>query len=121
MRAVFPHSLASTDANTRKADGIYVLFCAFNMFKMIERPADCEIRCVICFLNAINLKLADIQRQICEVHAENAMSEGMVRKWIRKFSEGRDNVQDEPRSGWPSVVRGDHVLRKRDKETGAPL
>jgi hypothetical protein len=28
----------------------------------------------------------------------------MVRKWIRKFNEIRDNVKDEPRSGRPSVV-----------------
>ena len=34
------------------------------------------------------------------------MSDGMVRKWIRKFNEDRDNVHNEPRSGRPSVVSG---------------
>jgi hypothetical protein len=52
------------------------------MFKMMERPADCEIRSVISFLNARNVKPADIHRQICEVYGENAMSDGMVRKWL---------------------------------------
>jgi hypothetical protein len=60
------------------------------MFKMIQHPADCEIRSVIRFVNARNVKPADIHCQICEVYGENAMSDGMVRKWVRKFNEGRD-------------------------------
>jgi hypothetical protein len=47
---------------------------------MIERPADCEMQSVIRFLNARNVKRADIHRQICEVYGENATSDGMVRK-----------------------------------------
>jgi hypothetical protein len=65
------------------------------MFKTIERPVDCEVRSVIHFLNARNVKPADIHRQICEVYGENAMSDGMVRKWFRQFNEGRENVHDE--------------------------
>jgi hypothetical protein len=79
------------------------------MFKTIERPADCEVRSVIRFLNAINVKPADIHRQICEACGENAMSDGMVRKWAREFNEGRENVHDEARSGQPSVVNDDLV------------
>ena len=45
----------------------------------------------------------------------------MVRKWVRKFNDGRDNVHDEPRSGRPSVVTGGHILQGGDTETGAPL
>ncbi|GFG28283.1 hypothetical protein Cfor_07905 [Coptotermes formosanus] len=37
------------------------------------------------------------------------MSDGMVRKWVRKFNEDRDNVHHEPRSGRPSVVSDDLV------------
>jgi transposase len=72
-------------------------------------------------LHARNVKPTDIHRQICEVYGENAMSDGMVRKWVRKFNEGRDKVHEEPRSGRPSVVTGAHVLRGGDTETGAPL
>jgi transposase-like protein len=81
------------------------------MFKTIERPADCEVRSVIRFLNARNVKPADIHRQVrvCEVYGENAMSDGMVRRWVRQFNEGRENVHDEARSGWPSVVNDDLV------------
>jgi hypothetical protein len=42
MRAVFPDSLRSHRRRYEKADSVYVLFCAFKMFKMIERPADCD-------------------------------------------------------------------------------
>jgi hypothetical protein len=90
------------------------------MLDMIERPADCEIRSVIRFLNARNVKPADSHRQICEVYSENVMSDGMVRKWVRKFNESRDNVF-EPRSGRPSVITGGHVLRGGDTETGTAL
>jgi hypothetical protein len=73
---------------------------------MIKRPADCEIRSVIRFLNARNVKPADILRQICEIYGENVMSDATVRKRGRKFNEGRDNVHDEPRRGRPTVKYG---------------
>jgi len=40
------------------------------------------------------------------VYDDNAMSDGMVRKWVRLilFNEGRENVHDEARSGRPSLV-----------------
>jgi transposase len=60
------------------------------------------------------VKPADIHSHICEVYGENTMSDGMVRKWVRKFNEGRDNVRDEPRSGRPSVFTGGHVVRGGD-------
>ena len=77
------------DGNMRKTDGVYVLFCVFKMFKMIEHPANHEIQSVILFMNASKVTRADIHHQICEVHSENAMSDVMVRKWVRKFNEGR--------------------------------
>lgn len=58
------------------------------MFKVIEHPADCEMRSVIRFLNARNIKPADIHRQLCEVYGDDAISDGMVRRWVRKFNEG---------------------------------
>jgi hypothetical protein len=58
------------------------------MFKKIERPAYCEIRCVIRFLKARNVLTSEIHHQICQVYGDNAMSAGMVRKWVRMFNEG---------------------------------
>ena len=65
------------------------------MFKTIERAADCEIRSVIHFLNARNVLPSEIHHQICQVYGDNAMSDGMVRKWVRMFNEGRENVHEE--------------------------
>jgi transposase len=67
------------------------------------------------------VKPDDIHRQMCEVYGENAISDGMVRKWVRKFNEGREKMHDEPRSSRPSVVTGGHFLRGGNTETGAPL
>jgi len=45
------------------------------------------------------------------VYDDNVMSDGMVRKWVRMFNEGRANVHDEARSGRPSLVN-DGLVRK---------
>jgi hypothetical protein len=70
---------------------------------------------LIRFLNARDVKPTDSHCRICDVYGENAMSDGMVRKWIRKFNEGRDNVDDKPQSSWPSVVSDDLVCTVKAK------
>jgi len=84
------------------------------MFKTIERVADREIRPVICFLNARNVLPSQIHHQICHVYGDNAMSGGMVRKRVRMFNEGRQNLHDVARSGRPSLVNDD-LVRKVDE------
>ena len=84
------------------------------MFKTIEEVADCEIRSAIRFLNARNVLPSEIHHQNCQVYGDNAISDGMVRKWVRMFSEGRENVHDEARSGRPSFVNDD-LVRKVDE------
>ena len=81
------------------------------MFKTIEGAADCEIRSVIRFLKARNVLPSEIHHQICQVFCNNAKSDGMVRKWVRMFNEGRENVHDEARSGRPSLLN-DNLVRK---------
>jgi len=85
------------------------------MFKTIEGAADCEIRSVIRFLNAGNVISSEIHHQICQVYSDNAMSDGMVRKWVRMFSEGRENVHVEARSGRPSLVNDDLVRKVNER------
>jgi len=88
------------------------------MFKTIEGAADCEIRSVIRFLNARNVLPSEIHHQICKVYGDNSMSDGMVRKWVRMFNEGRENVHDEARSGRPSLVNDDllHKVNERVRD-----
>ncbi|KAJ4429600.1 hypothetical protein ANN_21786 [Periplaneta americana] len=85
------------------------------MFKVIEHPADCEMRSVIRFLNARNIKPADIHRQLCEVYGDDAISDGMVRRWVRKFNEGRISVHDEQHTGRPSLISDDLVRAVDEK------
>ena len=67
------------------------------------------MRSVIHFLNAKNMKPAGIHRELCDVYGEHATSSSMVRRWVRLFNEGRENVHDDPRSGRSSVVSEDLV------------
>ena len=85
------------------------------MFKTIEGVADCEIWSVIRFLNARNVLPSEIYHQICQVYCDNVMSDGMVRKWVRMFIEGRENVYDEARSGRPYLVNDDLVRKVNEK------
>jgi len=88
------------------------------MFKTIEGAADCEIRSVIHFLNARNVLPSEIHHQICHVYGDNAMSDGIDSKWVQIFSEGRENVHDEARSGRPSLVNNNlvHKVNKRVRD-----
>jgi len=58
------------------------------MFETIEVAADCEIRSVIRFLKARNVLPSEIHYQTFQVYGDNAMSDGMVRKWVWMFNEG---------------------------------
>jgi len=81
------------------------------MFKTIEGAADSETWSAICFLNARNVLPSEIHHQICQVYGDNEMSDSMVRKWVRRFYEVRENVHDKARSGLPSLVN-DNLVRK---------
>ena len=85
------------------------------MFKTIEGAADCEIRSVIRFLNCMDVLPSEIHHQTCQVYGDNAMSEDMVRKWVRMFNEGRENMHDEARSGRPSLVNDDLVRKVNER------
>jgi len=85
------------------------------MFKTIEGAADCEIRSVIRFLNARNVLPSEIHHQICQVYGDNAMSDGMVRKWVLMFNEGRENVHDDARSGSAPLVNNDLVRKVNER------
>ena len=85
------------------------------MFKTIEGAADCEARSVIRFLKARNVLPREIHHHICQVYGDNAMSDAMVKKWVRVFNEGRENVHDEARSGRPYLVNDDLVHKVNER------
>jgi transposase len=61
------------------------------------------------------MKSANIHGQLCKVYAEHAMSDSMVRRWVRHFNEGRKNAHDDLRSGRSSVVNEDLVRVVEEK------
>jgi len=58
---------------------------------------------------------SEIHHQICQVYGDNAMSDGMVRKWVRMFNERRENLHDEARSGRPSLVNDDLIRKVNER------
>ena len=113
-----------TDAICRHLNSVYASCCVFIMCKKIETPTTCEMRSVIRFLNTKNMKPAEIHRQLCDVYGEHAMNSSMVRRWVRLFNEGCENVHDDPRSGRPSVVNEDLVRaveRRSERTDDSPL
>jgi hypothetical protein len=72
-----------------------IVLCVYNVQ---ENQEACEMRSLTCFLNAKNMKLADIH-QLCEVYGEHAVSDSMVWRWVKHFNEEHENVRDDPRSG----------------------
>ena len=58
---------------------------------------------------------AEIHHQLCDVYGEHAMSSSAVRRRVRLFNEGRENVHDDPRSGRLSVVNEDLVRAVEEK------
>jgi len=85
------------------------------MFKTIEGAADCEIRSIIRFLNAGKVLPSENHHQICQVYGDNAISDGMVRKWVRMFNEGQDNLHDETQSRHSSLVNDDLVHKVNER------
>ena len=58
---------------------------------------------------------SEIHHQICQVYGDNTTSDGMVRKWVRTFNEGRENMHDEAQSGHPSLVNDDLVHKVNER------
>jgi hypothetical protein len=86
-----------------------VCSCLYGVSYAIDNPASCEIRSVIRFLHAKIMSDAEINCELCAVYGKNIMSKGSVRRWCRKFKDGRTNVQYEERNGRPSVVSDDLI------------
>jgi hypothetical protein len=52
---------------------------------VINNPASCKIRSVVCFLPAKNMTAVEIHLELCMIYGRNVMSEGNVKQWCRIF------------------------------------
>jgi len=49
---------------------------------------------------------------LVQVYGDNAMKKAAVYKWVKRFSEGRESVIDEERSGRPATSRTEENIVK---------
>jgi len=70
----------------------------------ITNPTDCEVRGVIRFLQAENVRPSEIHQRLVAVYGANVMNAASVQKWCTMFRYGRTDVHDAERSGRPSVI-----------------
>jgi hypothetical protein len=86
--------LEGTDTICRQSKHVYALSYVFTMFKKIEKSTAFEMQSVIYFLNARNMKPADMPCKLCELYGKHAMSDSIMR-WVSHCN-GRENVLDKP-------------------------
>ena len=49
---------------------------------------------------------------LVQVYGDNAMEKTAEYKWVKRFSEGRESVTEEERSGWPATSRTEENITK---------
>ena len=54
----------------------------------------------------------EIREMLVLVYVDNAMKKTADYKWVKRFSEGRERVTDEERSGWPATSRTEEKIAK---------
>ena len=74
------------------------------MNALISNPADCEVRGVIRFLQAENVRPCEIHQRLVVVYGEHVTNVASVRKWCIMFTNGQTDVHDAEKSGRPSVI-----------------
>jgi hypothetical protein len=68
------------------------------MNALISNPAGCEVRGVIRFLQAENVRTCEIHQRLVAVYGEHVMNAASVRKWCIIFTNGRTDVHDTEKS-----------------------
>jgi hypothetical protein len=64
----------------------------------------------------VNIKLgksgSKIRGMLMQIYGDNAMKKTAVCKWVTHFSEARESVTDEERSGRPAASRTEETVAK---------
>jgi len=74
-----------------------------------------EQRCAIKFCIKLNENATETYEKLKMVYGEDALSRTQVFRWPKSFLDGRESVEDEPRSGRPCASKTDeNVTKVRD-------
>lgn len=74
-----------------------------------------EQRWAIKFCTKLDKKAAETHELLRQAYGESALSYVQVTRWVKKFKEGQEGVEDDPRSGRPSTSQIDkNVSRVRN-------
>ena len=71
-----------------------------------------EQRTNIKFLVKLGKSGNEIREMLVQVYGDNAMKKTAVYMWVKRFSEGRESVTDEERSGRPATSRTEENIIK---------
>jgi histone-lysine N-methyltransferase SETMAR len=71
-----------------------------------------NVRGIIKFLVKLGKSGSEIRELLVQVYGDNAMKKTAVYTWVTRFSEGRESVTDEERSGRPATRRTEENAAK---------
>jgi len=87
---------------------LHVFWCAVARMSELELEQQTNIK----FLVKLGKSGNKIKEMLVQVYRDNAMKKMAVYKWVKRFSERRESVTDEERSGWPATSRTEENIAK---------
>ncbi|GFY25364.1 protein GVQW3 [Trichonephila clavipes] len=77
--------------------------------------SDNEQRCAIKFCFRLGHKATETFAKLQLAYGDSVLSRAQAFRWFKAFSEGKESIEDEPRSGRHSVSKtAENVVRVRD-------
>ncbi|XP_053353685.1 protein GVQW3-like [Clarias gariepinus] len=72
-------------------------------------------RAVIEILTKEGCRLSDIHRRLQNVYGDGTIDKSNVHRWMKKFKEGENSIEDKPRSGRPTTATTDKNRQQVDE------
>ncbi|KAJ4427673.1 hypothetical protein ANN_25322 [Periplaneta americana] len=90
-----------------------------NRLRPVER-SQCERKCHSAMEQRVNIKFCyklgktatETHGMLVQVYGEEAVSRKCVYEWFKRFRDGKETIEDEPRSGRPSTSRTPEMIEK---------